>query len=233
MSRITTVIFDMFNTLVHDGENYWDASFQRIVKEQGLHIRPEKLREAWALGDRAFREQRTQDGAPFQTYSEAWTDSFSRVFSSLQLDGDAEGALQIVLEDMGGRPIHWETVGALRGLQDRWRIAILSNADDSFLFPVVDRLGFHFELVLSSEEARCYKPRPQLFQEALGRLGVKPSEAAYVGDRQLEDVQGAKEAGMRSVWINRDNLSPDPNLATADHVVTNLLQIPHVIGPTA
>jgi putative hydrolase of the HAD superfamily len=204
MPKITTIIFDMFNTLVHDGEYYWNASFERIVREQGLAISAQKLRQKWASGDRDFRENRTKENVPFQTYSDAWRRSFERVFSSLKLDGDAEDALRIVLEDMGQRPIHAETVPALRAIQSQWRIALLSNADDNFLHPVADRLGLTFEAVLSSEAAGCYKPGSRLFNEMLRRLGVDPVEAAYVGDRQLEDVQGARLAGMCSVWINRE-----------------------------
>ena len=72
MSRITTVIFDMFNTLVEDGETFWNASFERIVTELGLGITGARLREVWATGDQAFRASRTQDNAPFCSYCDAW-----------------------------------------------------------------------------------------------------------------------------------------------------------------
>jgi putative hydrolase of the HAD superfamily len=233
MPEITTVIFDMFNTLVHDGEEYWYASFERIVREQRLEISATKLREEWSSGDRNFRDGRTREGAPFQTYTDAWQKSFSRVFSSLQLPGDAAGAVRIVLEDMGQRPIHPEALEALAAIQGSWRIALLSNADDGFLKPVVARMGFPFEAVLSSEGACCYKPRPGLFQEMIRRLGITPEEAVYVGDRQYEDVQGAVLAGMRAVWINRNNTALDPGLPAPHHEVKSLLEIPRIIGPQA
>jgi 2-haloacid dehalogenase len=176
MPEITTVIFDMFNTLVYDGEEYWCASFERIVQEQGLHISAKKLREEWSSGDRDFRENRTKEGVPFQTYTDAWRKSFSRVFSSLQLPGDTSSAIRIILEDMGQRPIHPEALEALEIIQGQWRVALLSNADDGFLNPVVDRLGSPFEAVLSSEGACCYKPRPALFQEMVRRLGIAPKK---------------------------------------------------------
>ena len=42
--------------------------------------------------------------------------------------------------------------------------------------------------MLSSEEARSYKPQPELFQEMLRRLDAAPEACAYIGDRQFEDV---------------------------------------------
>lgn len=211
MAEVTTVIFDMFNTLVQDGEEYWYASFERIVKEQRLDISARKLREEWSSGDRQFRENRTREGALFQTYTDAWHQGFLRVFSSLQLPGDAARAVSIVLEDMGKRPIHDETLEALEVIQSRWRIALLSNADDGFLDPVVGRLGHPFEEVVSSEGARSYKPRPTLFQEMVRRLGIAPEEAVYVGDRQFEDVQGPSRLGCARYGLTGTTQPQTPN----------------------
>ena len=232
MTRITTVIFDMFNTLVRDGEDYWEASFERIVQEQGLAISGSQLRREWSPEDQRFREQRTREGATFQTYTDAWLKGFHRVFAKLGLPGDASGALGIVLEDMGLRPIHSETVDALVALQQHCRIAILSNADDKFLDPVVQRLAVRFDAVLSSEEARCYKPGAWLFHQMLGRLEATAEEAIYVGDRQYEDVHGASQAGLRSAWINRAKEPLDPNLSSPHYYIESLLELPDLVKGT-
>lgn len=229
MGRITTVIFDMFNTLVEDGETYWMASFQRIVQEQNLKANAIELRKEWSSGDQAFRDRRTNGQLPFQTYYNAWLGGFERTFAALELNGDPADAVRIVLEDMGQRLIHTDTVQALELLQGQCHIAVLYNADDRFLNPVVERLGISFEVVLSSEAAQCYKPRPELFHNMLRRLDVSPQEAVYVGDRQYEDVQGASKAGMRAIWLNRDRVALDPNLPSPDHHVESLLEIPTLV----
>ncbi len=91
-------------------------------------------------------------------------------------------------------------------------------------------MGVEFEAILSSEEARVYKPRPELFQEMLRRLNVNPQEAVYVGDRQLEDVQGAQQVGMRAVWINRSEAAADPQLPQPDYQINSLLQLPGLLA---
>lgn len=229
MSQITAVIFDMFNTLVEDGESYWMASFQRIVQEQSLKTDAVALRKEWSTGDQAFRKRRTSGRFPFQTYYDAWIGGFERTFAALELSGDPADAVRIVLDDMGQRPIHTDSVQALEMLQGKCRLAVLSNADDCFLNPVVERLGISFEAVLSSEAAQCYKPRPELFQNMLRRMDLSPQEAVYVGDRQYEDVQGASDAGMRAVWLNRDRADLNPRLAEPDHHVESLLEIPALV----
>jgi putative hydrolase of the HAD superfamily len=69
--------------------------------------------------------------------------------------------------------------------------------------------------VFSSEIGKR-KPHPAIFEAVLERLGVAPGDALFVGDRRLEDVQGAKELGMTTVqalWFRADDdeLGIDPD----------------------
>ena len=230
MSRITTIIFDMFNTLVEDGETFWNASFERIVTELDLDITGARLREVWSTGDQFFRESRTQDNAPFRSYCEAWSSSFQNAFAVLGLDASPGDALDIVVQDMAVRPVQPDTQEALSQLQGTVRLAVLSNADDRFLVPIAQGLGFPFEAVLSSEAARSYKPQPKLFRDIVEILKITPQEAVYVGDRQYEDVQGANSAGMPAAWINREGMPLNPGLPTPDHSLTTLLELPGIVA---
>jgi len=72
------------------------------------------------------------------------------------------------------------------------------------------------DVAVFSSETGKRKPHPVIFEEALGRLGVDPARALFVGDRRYEDVRGAKEAGMTTVqafWFRADDdergLDPD------------------------
>lgn len=233
MSLISTVIFDMYGTLAQNEPCHWDQTFQEIIREQKLPCSSDQLREVWRIGDRAFQASRIQDGAPFQSYFDGWRESFITAFAALKIAGDPDAASRRAIDDLGRRPPFAETQEAVSAVQERWRIAVLSNSDDRFLKPMVQRLGISFEAVLSSEEARSYKPRPGLFQEMLRRLGVAPGEAVYVGDRQLEDVQGAGQVGMNTVWINRSGEALDPKLPRPDHQVKNLLEIPELLDRKA
>ena len=85
-------------------------------------------------------------------------------------------------------------------------------------------------MILTSEQAQIYKPRPELFELFLGQLGVTPDETAYVGDKQLEDVFGASEAGMHPIWINRNNTPPDPDLPAPSHQISSLLELPKILA---
>lgn len=62
---------------------------------------------------------------------------------------------------------------------------------------------FFGDLVFISSEVGAAKPDPRIFQHALARLGVRPDEALYVGDKHDHDAAAAAAAGLHGVWLDR------------------------------
>ena len=230
MSAITTVIFAMFNTIAQDGTELWRETFAAIIEAQRLDTTPEELRHAWDYGAGNFRDRRTAPGAPFISYLDGWAEAFSSAFTELNLEGDGMAASQKSIDDLGTRPLYPEAAEALSILGQSRRLAVISNADDAYLNPVVARIPVSMGAVISSEALRCYKPDRRLFDAAVDRLGVKPAECAYVGDRQFEDVMGSRTVGMTAIWINRQGHPADPNLPTPDAEIRNLLELPAALA---
>lgn len=230
MNRITTVIFDMYETLVENNPGLWQTTFQEIIQSQELEISTADLWREWKAVEVGFRSRRVEPDAPFESYFEGWRDCFVGAFRFFSLDGDPEAASRKSIQDMSHRAPYVETIEALNALQANWRTAVLSNADDGYLLPNVADLGLDFAGVLSSEECRAYKPAPGLFREMLRRLDASSSEAIYVGDRQYEDIKGASSIGMRTVWINRTGAALDPELPTPDYQINSLLELPVILS---
>ena len=61
-------------------------------------------------------------------------------------------------------------------------------------------VGHLFEVVVGGDETERHKPDPEPLLLAAERMGVRPEEAAYVGDSPF-DIRAAKAAGMRSVAV--------------------------------
>lgn len=230
MPKIKAIIFDMYQTLVQDPSGQWRTSFKSIVEEQGLNITAEQLWESWRKSEEQFRLRRTDPSLPFQTYFDAWASGFRLAFEQMGVAGDADAATSRFFADLSRREPFPETPQALEELQSRYRIAVLSNADDGFLLPNLKLLDFQFEAVLSSEMARSYKPQPELFQEMLRRLALPPERTLYVGDRHYEDAYGASRVGMNSVWIDRGDRGLRDDLPPPAHRITSLLELPVLIG---
>ena len=75
------------------------------------------------------------------------------------------------------------------------------------------RLEADVDALVTSEEVGVQKPDPRIFQAALDRVGVRPAEAVMVGDAWATDIEGARAAGVRPIWLNRFGVtSPDPTV---------------------
>lgn len=90
-------------------------------------------------------------------------------------------------------------------------------------------LDRYVDVLVVSEEAGVSKPDPAIFTIALERARVSAGEAVMVGDSWTNDIEGARRAGIRAVWFNRDGApSPDPAVPTLHSlepasVVANLI----------
>lgn len=62
------------------------------------------------------------------------------------------------------------------------------------------------DFIVISEAVGFKKPGKEIFEVALKRAKVKPSEAVYVGDSWESDVLPALNLGMDAVWLNRYGL---------------------------
>ncbi len=67
-----------------------------------------------------------------------------------------------------------------------------------------------------------------MFAEVATRLDVEPDACAMIGDRQIDDVRGAKSVGMRGIWRRNESGFP-PSDVTPDAVVDRLGELPPLL----
>jgi len=96
---------------------------------------------------------------------------------------------------------------ALRTLHTTYKLALATNAGASgreLVCAALRRVGLdgYFDLVLTARDLGAAKPEPAFFEALLDRLACRPEEAVMVGDGYRTDVAGAKEAGMKAIWLN-------------------------------
>lgn len=234
MARITTVVFDVYETLAENTTGLWIETFRDICRTQGLDTDHEELFMEWKALEMAFRKERLnleapENNPPFRTYEQAWRDCFIGAFARLRLDGDAEAAAKKAIKDLGCRQPYQDVVETLPVIQATWRTGVLSNADNDFLFPLMESLGWKFEAVLSSEMARAYKPLPGPFLLITEMLGVDPGEVLYVGDTLYDDVLGAQRVGIKAAWLNRLGTPHDPEYPKPDYELRSLTELPDAL----
>jgi putative hydrolase of the HAD superfamily len=83
---------------------------------------------------------------------------------------------------------------------------VISNFDSRLIGILAGlRVGPLFEHVFLSSRVGYAKPDAQIFRAALRRHGLEPADALHVGDSEVCDLQGADQAGLRGVLIDRDS----------------------------
>jgi HAD superfamily hydrolase (TIGR01549 family) len=89
-------------------------------------------------------------------------------------------------------------------------------------------LAHYFQASIAAHSFGTAKPDPAIFHAACEALGVAPAEAVYVGDDPVLDVEGAQQAGLLAVWMNRSALQPRrilPDHIEPDAVCTTLYEL--------
>jgi 2-haloalkanoic acid dehalogenase type II len=89
-------------------------------------------------------------------------------------------------------------------------------------------LAHYFQVSIAAHSFGTAKPDPAIFHAACDALGVAPAEAVYVGDDPALDVEGAQQAGLRAIWMNRSALEPRrilPDHIEPDGVCTTLYEL--------
>lgn len=95
------------------------------------------------------------------------------------------------------------------------KIAAISNWDER-LHPLLSalRLAERFDVIVSSRDARCAKPAPEIFHRAAVELSVPAAGVLHIGDTRTEDYLGATAAGLRALWLDRGGSSLGPDTVT-------------------
>lgn len=97
-----------------------------------------------------------------------------------------------------------EVPDALRRLKREYDTAILSNSDEDLITHSVRRIGVPFDHVVTSAQARAYKPRPEAFDHMLRVVGRGPEDVIHVAQGWEYDIMPtARYPSMRRVWVNR------------------------------
>lgn len=96
-----------------------------------------------------------------------------------------------------------DSLPALERIGARWPLVSLTNGNAD-----LQRIGLHthFAHHVCARDSGVAKPDPRIFLAAAERLGVAPAQILHVGDDPVMDMVGARDAGLRTAWINRDGL---------------------------
>ena len=227
---IDAVIFDWGGTLTrwHDIDFHAEslALAQAVVNaDHALEVSRAKLHEAGATIWGRSRDHQ-QSSTVDDLFAEAGLEHDPELLTAYYEFWEPH-----TLTDPEVRPT-WETLRA-----DGVRVGVLSNTiwPRSYHEAIFERDGV-LDLVdgdVYTSEIAWTKPSPHAFEAAMAAVGAAdPARCVYVGDRLFDDIWGAKNAGMRAVFVPHSAIPGEQvghSEGVPDAVIQSLAQLPGVV----
>jgi putative hydrolase of the HAD superfamily len=140
---------------------------------------------------------------------------------------DGDGALEVLLASLRFEAFA-DAAPALADIRARgMRVVVVSNWDYS-LSEVLEQVGLGDELdaVVVSAVVGAKKPDRRIYDAALAAAGCGPAEALHVGDSVVDDVAGARAAGIEAVLLQREGEPPDGSF----RAIRSLSELPALLS---
>lgn len=201
-SRFTAISFDCYGTLID-----WESGILPVLRGVlGNHGQGQSLSDAAILELYGEFEAEAESG-PYRSYRDV-LQSVVQAFAG-RFDFEASSAeIRSLHESVDvWRPFP-DTVAALRELQKRYKLVVISNIDNDLFAQTRKHLGVEFDDVITAEQARSYKPSINNFQMALRTLALSPDQLLHAAQSIYHDVVPARSLGISTVWVNRKSARP-------------------------
>jgi putative hydrolase of the HAD superfamily len=111
----------------------------------------------------------------------------------------------------------------LKLLADRYVLGALTNGNADFQKLNLDSF---FSFGYSAASVGAGKPAPQMFLAALEHTGASAAQTVHVGDHLVDDIHGAAEVGMHTVWVNLTGKTAPTKTSTPTDTVCRVADIP-------
>lgn len=146
----------------------------------------------------------------------------TRIGESAGYNVDTDAAFGVFDDARNDLDLFPDVRPALTSLKQRFRLIAVTNGNAN-----LEKIGIHdlFDGFVSARTAGAAKPAPSIFAAAVRAGGAPAEQTLHVGDHPSMDVHGARTAGLRAVWINRNGGEWPQDLERPDAVVRNLQEL--------
>jgi len=215
------VTFDCYGTLI-DWETGVYEAFQKEADRDGFTI------DRDALIPRFVDVQREIQRGSYELYAEVLRRTAVRVAAELSWDLEPSRS-NFLPNSVPGWPPFRETNAQLERFAKKYELGVLANIDDKLLGATRRHFRTDFDLVVTAQQVRSYKPDPAHFKECERRLGTKKGWV-HVASSYYYDVEPCLKAKIPVIWVNRtkEQLEPGAKKPTAE--VKSLLEAAKLLG---
>jgi 2-haloacid dehalogenase len=198
------ITFDCFGTLVD-----WHAGFAAVLRNIAGDRIPDLLK-SYHRHERYAELER-----PHRLYRDVLEIALRRAAEELGIPVTDEQATALP-RNWGRLAVFPDVEPELAALRAAgYRLAVLTNCDDDLFAQTQKSFRQPFDLVVTAEDAKDYKPAPVHFRRFFRVSGVDLDSWVHVACSFFHDIGPAKELGVKRIWVDRDQTGEDPAWATA------------------
>ncbi len=213
---IKAIFLDFYGTVVHeDGEII--KKITNIIYETGTADNTSQIDSFWWLEFQALFNK--SYGNFFETQRELELKSLENTINHFNSNANGVELCNMMFEHWMYPPIFAEAKEFFKTCPVP--IYIVSNIDRADVLKAIEYHDLNPAYIFTSEDAKSYKPRKEIFELALNYTGLKPNEVLHIGDSLSSDVNGATALGINALWLNRVNKKVPDGVNS----VSNLLEV--------
>ncbi|HET7711482.1 MAG TPA: HAD-IA family hydrolase [Thermoanaerobaculia bacterium] len=212
MALYDVITFDCYGTLI-DWESGIVSAFESVARNAGVRLERAHILSAYARIEPVIEQK------AYRPYREVLAETAAQVAQSLGWRLFPSEAL-FLAESLPDWPPFPDTNGALTRLKSAGcRLGILSNVDDDLLAATRRHFDVEFDLLVTAQQVRSYKPAPNHFLRARERIGGH--RWLHAAQSSFHDIRPTTSLGIDNAWINRNGDRPVPG-ASPSREFTNL-----------
>jgi 2-haloacid dehalogenase len=193
--RFEALTFDCYGTLI-DWETGILAGIRPVLDARGVSATDDEVLAEFAAAEA------TLEAGPYLRYREILGRCLREVAADHAVAPDLADVAAFA-DSVGEWPAFPDSIEALRRLQQRFRLGVITNCDDDLFARSAARLQTDFDWVVTAQMARGYKPNPHNFEVAFERIGLPRERILHVAQSLFHDHVPAKKLGLTTVWIDR------------------------------
>ena len=206
--RYRALTFDCYGTLI-DWESGIARALRPVMRAHGIEVSDSELMGLYAEVE---REGKSGEYRPYREVLRATVRGISARLGFVPSLTEVE----CLAESLGSWEPFPDTIDALRRLQSRYRLCIVSNVDDDLFVGTARVLEVDFDYIVTAEQAGSYKPSHNNFRMAIERMGFPKERVLHVAESVKLDIEAAKSFGMDAVWVNRHGGSSQEGSASGN-----------------
>jgi 2-haloacid dehalogenase len=219
--NIEWVTLDVYGTLI-DWETGVYEAFVKEAERDGYQLSKDEV-------TRLFLEvQQEVKGGSYELYAEVLRRCAVQISKRLgwPLEPSRSGFLPASLQRWG--PFK-ETNPQLVKLSKKYKLGLIANVDDKLLGLTRRFFKVDFDLVVTAQQVRSYKPDPAHFKEFERRIGTKKGWV-HVSSSYHYDVEPCTKLKVPVIWVNRRKEQLEPGQKKPNEEVRNLLEVVKLLG---